>query len=163
MKPCYLLFPTCPSRNRIRKEVCDCFCVDAEFGPKIAKLSDCAVCPRAGTEEPVPIVPSFTAQPSDCDCNSPNLPPEEFTFDPASLPPGPGTELYRIFHDFGVPPCEQCVKLIHEMNKLGPDGCLDAMDHIVADIRPRAVVWIGLNIPIVPNIIAKSGATEAVL
>lgn len=54
---------------------------------------------------------------------------------------GPGTELLKIFDLLGIPKCQMCVVLAHDMNMWGVDETLANMDVIIADILPRARRW----------------------
>jgi hypothetical protein len=58
---------------------------------------------------------------------------------PAPLPPGPGTELKKIFESLGVKPngCGACMATLHLMNDLGSTGCRERRDELIKDIKSR--------------------------
>jgi len=60
---------------------------------------------------------------------------------------GPGTELLRIYEKAGIPHCQECLDLAHEMNQWGVEKCRKKIDDIVEDMLPRAKEWISENKP----------------
>jgi hypothetical protein len=54
---------------------------------------------------------------------------------------GPGTELHHDLASRGMPACQTCRRLAHDMNAWGVEGCRERFDDIVADILPRARNW----------------------
>jgi hypothetical protein len=62
---------------------------------------------------------------------------------------GPGSELLRIYKAAGVPTCPACVAMALQMNQWGPTGCAAKVDEIVADMLPRAKIWVAENRPFI--------------
>lgn len=55
-------------------------------------------------------------------------------------PPTPGWELKKLFYDVApdYEPCSRCITDMFFMNRLGPQGCRDNMEHLINVIMPRA-------------------------
>lgn len=66
---------------------------------------------------------------------------------------GPGSWLVRRYKERGVPTCQACHDLACKMDDLGPDGCVDQRESLIADILPRAKDWIGENKPWVSSLL----------
>lgn len=81
-------------------------------------------------------------------------------------PPGPGTELLRMYEAAGVPSCQACKDLARRMNEWGSSGCRERLDQIVAEIMPRAKAWVEKNRPwihkLLPNVIEEAGIRHRV-
>jgi hypothetical protein len=79
---------------------------------------------------------------------------------------GVGTELLHIYQTSGVPACQACFKLAHQMNIWGPSRCLENIELIVADIMPRAKDWISTNMPwthlLLPSVVEEVGIRIAI-
>jgi len=59
----------------------------------------------------------------------------------APLGDGPGTELHDDLKNRGMPSCQTCRRLAHQMNAWGVAGCRELFAEIVEDIMPRARDW----------------------
>lgn len=62
---------------------------------------------------------------------------------------GPGSELLKIYKAAGVPTCPACVAMAIQMNQWGPADCAAKVDEIVADMLPRAKIWVAENRPFI--------------
>ena len=70
---------------------------------------------------------------------------------------GPGSQLLAILEADGVPHCEDCVGLAAQMDTWGKSGCAVKINAIVADVLPRAVVWVGANKPWTSRLLTVTG------
>lgn len=66
---------------------------------------------------------------------------------------GPGTELMKSFKEAGVATCPACLTMAAQMNKWGPDVCLEKIDEIVEDVLPRAKIWFAENRPFIHKLL----------
>lgn len=57
------------------------------------------------------------------------------------LTDGPGTQLIKLFHNYGFESCDECYRLAEKMDAWGIEGCLQRLPEIVSDIMPRALAW----------------------
>jgi hypothetical protein len=73
---------------------------------------------------------------------------------------GPGSQLLKLWAD--MPHCDACQRLAVAMDSWGKAGCLRRLDAIIADILPRARVWMAENQPWIHRAIGivKLGAVE---
>lgn len=74
---------------------------------------------------------------------------------------GPGSQLLKLWT--GMPHCDACLALAGQMDAWGPDGCAQRLDQIVADILPRAQVWLTQNHPWVKSLLMGTSTERLVL
>ena len=55
---------------------------------------------------------------------------------------GPGSILSQRLKAWGVAGCSACASTAREMDKMGPEKCLERIDYLVEEIRPRAERWL---------------------
>ena len=68
---------------------------------------------------------------------------------------GPGSHLIDKYRALGMPHCPACSELAAKMNAWGPEGCRSRIDEIVADIFPRALIWVEDNHKWIHRILPK--------
>ena len=74
---------------------------------------------------------------------------------------GPGSQLLKLWSD--MPHCAACEALAARMDAWGKAGCTAHLDEIVADILPRAQLWMAENKPWFHKILAVTATEKAAL
>lgn len=74
---------------------------------------------------------------------------------------GPGSQLLKLWAD--MPHCDACEELAAKMDTWGKSGCTARLDEIVADILPRAQLWMAENKPWFHRILSITATEKTAL